>query len=92
MEPILVREPRQRRDELADLALSVVEASTALRGSLPLGIVKGLADMVRAMNCYYSNLIEGHDTHPVDIERALSSDLPKRHLQLEARAHVEVQA
>jgi hypothetical protein len=19
---------------------------------------------VRAMNCYYSNLIEGHDTHP----------------------------
>jgi hypothetical protein len=26
------------------------------------------------MNCYYSNLIEGHDTHPVDIERALKSD------------------
>ena len=22
------------------------------------------------MNCYYSNLIEGHDTHPIDIERA----------------------
>jgi len=27
-----------------------------------------------AMNCYYSNLIEGHDTHPVDIERALRDD------------------
>jgi len=26
------------------------------------------------MNCYYSNLIEGHDTHPVDIERALNND------------------
>jgi len=26
------------------------------------------------MNCYYSNLIEGHDTHPVDIERALKND------------------
>ncbi len=48
------------------------------------------------MNCYYSNLIEGHDTHPVDIERALkadySTDPEQRNLQLEARAHVAVQA
>ncbi len=47
------------------------------------------------MNCYYSNLIEGHDTHPIDIERALkndySKDTKKRDLQLEAKAHIEVQ-
>jgi Fic family protein len=47
------------------------------------------------MNCYYSNLIEGHDTHPVDIERALkndySEDARKRDLQLEAKAHIAVQ-
>jgi Fic family protein len=47
------------------------------------------------MNCYYSNLIEGHDTHPIDIERALkndySADPGKRDLQLEARAHITVQ-
>jgi Fic family protein len=47
------------------------------------------------MNCYYSNLIEGHDTHPIDIERALkndySKDARKRDLQLEAKAHIEVQ-
>jgi Fic family protein len=47
------------------------------------------------MNCYYSNLIEGHDTHPVDIERALNNDYSndprKRDLQLEARAHITVQ-
>lgn len=24
------------------------------------------------MNSYYSNLIEGHDTHPIDIEKALN--------------------
>jgi ribosomal protein L20 len=30
---------------------------------------------VRGMNCYYSNLIEGHDTLPVDIERAMRADL-----------------
>jgi Fic family protein len=96
MEPMLVREPQRRRDALADLAVNVVGASAALRSSLPPGIVPGLADLVRAMNCYYSNLIEGHDTHPLDIERALrndySQDSPKRNLQLEARAHVEVQA
>ena len=47
------------------------------------------------MNCYYSNLIEGHDTHPVDIERALrhdySTDPRTRNLQIEAAAHVAVQ-
>jgi Fic family protein len=47
------------------------------------------------MNCYYSNLIEGHDTHPVDIERALkndySQDAGKRNLQIEAKAHITVQ-
>ena len=47
------------------------------------------------MNCYYSNLIEGHDTHPVDIERALKNDYSheagKRNLQLEAKAHITVQ-
>jgi hypothetical protein len=47
------------------------------------------------MNCYYSNLIEGHNTLPIDIDRALNDDLAKeperRNLQLEARAHIEVQ-
>lgn len=47
------------------------------------------------MNCYYSSLIEGHDTHPIDIERALnedySTDAKKRDLQLEAKAHINVQ-
>jgi Fic family protein len=47
------------------------------------------------MNCCYSNLIEGHDTHPVEIERALkkdySADPKKRALQREAEAHVAVQ-
>jgi len=47
------------------------------------------------MNCYYSNLIEGHNTHPIDIERALENDYStdpiKRDLQLEAKAHIAVQ-
>ena len=55
-----------------------------------------LANLVRIMNTHYSNLIEGHDTRPRDIERALAGELdtdgPRRNLQIEAAAHIHVQA
>lgn len=95
MEPLIVRSQAKQREELADLALKLTAKSTALRSSLPDGLVVALSRLVRSMNCYYSNLIEGHDTHPIDIERALnevfSHDAKQRNLQLEARAHIEVQ-
>jgi Fic family protein len=96
MEPLLVRQPGIAREELADLALDLTARSTGFKRSLPGGVADSLATLVRSMNCYYSNLIEGHDTHPVDIERALrndySKDAKKRDLQLEAKAHIAVQA
>ena len=95
MEPLLISESGRNRRELADLALELTAKSTGLRRSLPTGIVTALAALVRSMNCYYSNLIEGHDTHPIDIERALNDDFSndprQRDLQLEARAHIAVQ-
>ena len=96
MEPLVLSEGSRHRPALNDLAVELAAASAGFRRSLPAGVVKALADLVRAMNCYYSNLIEGHVTHPIDIERALksdySADATKRNLQLEARAHVSVQA
>ena len=93
MEPLLLG-PRHR-DRLTDLALDLTRKSAAFRAGLPASILPSLAGLVRSMNCYYSNLIEGHSTHPVDIERALrneySTDARKRDLQLEARAHIAVQ-
>jgi Fic family protein len=95
MEPLVVPEGSRYRGELADLSLELAARSAGFRRSLPEGVRTALADLVRAMNCYYSNLIEGHDTHPVDIERALkndySNDPRKRDLQLEAKAHIAVQ-
>lgn len=95
MEPMLVSEGSRLRPELTDLAVELAGRAAGFRHSLPGGVLTALADLVRAMNCYYSNLIEGHDTHPVDIERALkgdySNDPKKRDLQLEAKAHIEVQ-
>jgi Fic family protein len=95
MEPLLVGEGSRHRGALTDLALELAQKSSGFRRSLPESLLASLADLVRAMNCYYSNLIEGHDTHPVDIERALkndySKDARKRDLQLEAKAHITVQ-
>lgn len=94
-EPLMVSEDSPGRAALNDLALELAEKSAAFRSGLPEFIASALADLVRSMNCYYSNLIEGHNTHPIDIERALandySTDPKKRDLQLEARAHIEVQ-
>ena len=59
---------------MIELAVDLAAKSAGFRRSLPDGVVSALAELVRAMNCYYSNLIEGHDTHPVDIERAMQND------------------
>lgn len=95
MEPLGLTEGSRHRPALTDLAFELAARSAGFRRSLPPGVLSALADLVRAMNCYYSNLIEGHNTHPVDIERAMngdySADFAKRNLQLEARAHVAVQ-
>lgn len=83
-------------DGLRDFAFMLGEDAAGLAGRLAPGTAAAVGDLVRGMNCYYSNLIEGHDTRPVDIERALHADFatePKqRDLQLEAAAHIAVQA
>lgn len=95
MEPLLIGDSSRHRITLTDIALDLAQKSAGLRRSLPKSLLGSLADLVRSMNCYYSNLIEGHDTHPIDIERALkddySKDAKKRDLQLEAKAHINVQ-
>ena len=95
MEPLAIGEGSRFCSPLSDLALALAAKSEGFRRSLPPGLLRSLATLVRSMNCYYSNLIEGHDTHPVDIERALandySGDVRKRELQMEARAHIAVQ-
>jgi len=95
MEPLLIGDDSRHRAALIDLALELAQKSAGFRRSLPESLLASLADLVRSMNCYYSNLIEGHDTHPIDIERALkndySKDAKKRDLQLEAEAHIRVQ-
>ena len=80
--------------ELADLSVEIQREAVKLGYGLAPESAAELADLVRIMNCYYSNLIEGHNTRPRDIERALQGaelEAETRPLALEARAHVAVQ-
>jgi Fic family protein len=91
IEPVLP----QRTRELEDLAVELAsQAGNLTRGLHPI-VVGSIGSFVRSMNCYYSNLIEGHRTTPKDIERALATDFSdnpaQRDLQLEAIAHIQVQ-
>jgi Fic family protein len=92
MEPML---PEEGNRLLEDLAIDLTAKASALAGRVHPIVRESIGDLVRSINCYYSNLIEGHNTHPRDIDRALADDfsdnLEKRNLQLEAKAHIEVQ-
>jgi Fic family protein len=72
MEPLL---PKGQSGRLAELTCEILKASGRLTGQVhsPL-VLQRVADLVREMNCYYSNLIEGHKTIPRDIERAMKRD------------------
>ncbi|HUZ11588.1 MAG TPA: Fic family protein [Caulobacteraceae bacterium] len=93
IEPAMLEAPTV---EIADVIAELTAASATLGQALHPRTAASLANVVRLMNTYYSNLIEGHDTRPRDIERALAGELDKeegrRNLQLEAAAHVRVQA
>lgn len=90
MEPMTVNSPL-----LEDLAVDLVQKSSALSAMLHPVVAQSIARLVRSMNCYYSNFIEGHDTYPFDIDSALreefSSEVKQRALQKEALAHIVVQ-
>jgi Fic family protein len=81
--------------EIVDLVASLSGAAHTLGARLHPRSAASLAELVRVMNCYYSNLIEGHNTTPREIERALQNQLDateeRRNLQIEARAHIRLQ-
>jgi Fic family protein len=93
IEPARLEEPGEA---IGDVVAELSAATATLGKALHPRTAANLAGLVRIMNAYYSNLIEGHNTRPKDIERALAGNLDenegRRNLQLEAAAHVRVQA
>ena len=91
MEPMLVEEPELA---IADIAATLLALSNGLAQRMHPILRDTVGALVRSMNRYDSNLIEGHDTHPRDIDRALANDFSneprKRDLQHKAVAHIPV--
>jgi Fic family protein len=87
--------PEDRDHSLLHHAVEMIHASARLEGLVPGPVRAAVADLLRYVNSYYSNLIEGHSTYPKDIERAMhgayADSEERRDLQIEARLHVEAE-
>lgn len=93
MEP-LTPEAREMT-ALLELASELRQKSLKLVSTPLPGLNKRLRTLLRAMNSYYTNKIEGQHTLPADIEQALNNnysiDRDTAHRQRIARAHLETE-
>lgn len=81
--------------DLVETANQLIQSSRGLGRNLPARTLVDMAAMVRLMNSYYSNRIDGNSTRPRDIKRALAGDFDadpgRRAQQQEHAAHVRLQ-
>ena len=91
-EPLL---PTSLPNAISEKAGGIVLAATRLAASAHPTARATVRELIRSMNSYYSNRIEGQGTHPLQIEQALRrefSDKPDvARLQRVAIAHIEAE-
>ena len=91
-EPLL---PQSGLDALRERSRAVIEQSWRLTAACHPDTIASLRELVREMNSYYSNRIEGQSTHPLNIGRALRRDFSDQpdiaRLQRIALAHIEAE-
>ena len=81
--------------DITKKAKDAYSQTLALKASFSPLVIKSLKDMLRIVNCYYSNKIESEGTHPVNIEKAIKDSYAKdeknRHLQKLALSYIKTQ-
>ena len=83
--------------ELREMGDQLARESLRLQGGAHESVVSEVRDLVRAMNSYYSNRIEGQSTHPLYIAQALTQhfadqpDIARRQRLALAHVHAERQ-
>jgi Fic family protein len=91
-EPLL---PHDHLVALRERSHEVIAQSLRLSGAVHPDTVASLRELVREMNSYYSNRIEGQSTHPLHIARAMRQEFSDRldiaRLQRLALAHIEAE-
>jgi len=82
-------------DGVLEKAHDLRTEATRLTGAFLHDVSHELAVLLRSMNSYYSNKIEGEHTRPIEIQRALardfSGDADKAKLQRLALAHIQTE-
>jgi len=91
-EPLL---PSAHKEELYEQAGRITRAAFRLASAAHPTTLLTVQELVRSMNSYYSNRIEGQGTHPLNIEKALRDDFSPRpeiaKLQRIALAHIQAE-
>lgn len=94
MEPLLPAE--HTLGPLLERSHDLIRQADRLAGWCPAGALPELRVLLRSMNSYYSNRIEGQHTLPIEIEQALrsdySTDQEKARRQRLALAHMATEA
>jgi Fic family protein len=93
-EPLL---PEQgARDALLAKASEVFRLAATVSGRADAAVLQALRPLLRAMNSYYTNRIEGQHTRPAELEQALRQEFSANHavqrLQRVALAHLDAEA
>ena len=82
-------------EPLRALGQRITKLALQLQSALHPTTATTLAQLLREMNSYYSNKIEGHSTHPLNIARSLQQDFSHNpniaRLQRLALAHIETE-
>lgn len=93
LEPVMPRE--EQLEPLLELASDLTRAATALGTQTGPNVHGELRVLLRSMNSYYTNRIEGEHARPADIERALQQDFSANvdvaRKQKLAVAHIETE-
>jgi Fic family protein len=80
--------------ELQDATVELYRLDAALHSNIPDSLRKPMTRLLRLVNSFYSNKIEGNPTHPADILHAQEEDEQGGNLTddlLEIKQHIEVQ-
>ena len=93
MQPMLPSEHEWLK--LGEKTEHIVLKASLLSSGAPAATLEDIRTLVRSMNSYYSNRIEGQGTHPANIEKALRNDFSASPeiaaLQRLALAHIQAE-
>ncbi|TAK80134.1 MAG: Fic family protein [Betaproteobacteria bacterium] len=79
-------------ERLTDLAIELIEKSSALEGRVASRTARSIAELMLHANSYYSNLIEGQHTRPLEVEANLRNPAKTKNELVElGTAHIRTE-